>query len=139
MPTQVNTPVVITHNGNSTNYFCYSKHRGNPSNDISVWLVDLDTEVSCFAVCYQSNWHNGINGWGFVTSNIQKLIRIGYNLRNPDLMIAKFVANQNQWHGYPADIRHKPADKPEPTILQEWLIGGYISKAIMSRIKQGQL
>lgn len=139
MPNQVNTPIAITHNGSSTNYLCSSKHRGNPTHDISVWLVDLDAEVTCFTVCYQSGWHNGTNGWSFLASGMQQLLRLGHNLRNQDLLIAKFVTDQNQWHGYPADIRHKPADKPLPTILSAWLAAGHISKALMSRIKQGQL
>lgn len=139
MPYQVDTLIAVAHNGNTTNYFSYSKHRGNPTNDISVWVVDIDTELACFTSCYQNSWHDGLNGWSFIAAGVRQLLRLGHNLRSPELMIAKFVTDQNQWHGYPADIRHKPSDKPLPAILANWLQNGFISKSFMTRIKQGQI
>jgi hypothetical protein len=139
MPYQVDTPIPVSHNGNSTNYIISPKHRGNPTHEISVWIVDTDAEFGCFSECYRNGWHNQINGWSFISGGVRQLLMIGHNLRSPELSIAKFVAGQNLWHGYPADIRHKPADKPLPQILINWLNNGHISKALMARIKQGQL
>jgi len=139
MPNQVNTVAIVTHNGVSTNYYFSPKHRGNPTNEVSVWSVHFDDEFACFTSCYQNYWYTGSNGWGLISSGLRQLLELGYNLRSQSLMIAKFVADQNQWHGYPADVRHKPADKPLPQILEAWFNSGYISKARMSRIKQGQL
>jgi len=139
MPYQVDVPISISYNGNSTNYLFYSKHRGTPTDEISVWVVDFDTELSCFDICYKKGWHNGAYGWGLISAGVNQLLRLGENLRNDQLIIAKFVTDQNQWHGYPADLRHKPADKPLPNILLKWFSERLISKAIMSRIKQGQI
>ena len=139
MPHQVNIPIQVTHNGNTTNYLSSPKHRGNPTNEISVWVVDVDTELGCFTTCYQNGWHNGNSGWSFVAAGILQLLTLGHNLRSPELVIAKFVSGQNLWHGYPADVRHKPADKPLPHILLNWFQNGFISKSLMTRIKQGQL
>lgn len=131
--------VQVAHNGNTVNYLSSPKHRGKPTNDISVWLIDVPAEVACFTTCYQNDWHNGHSGCGFVVAGVQQLLTLGHNLRNPQLVIAKFVTDQNVWHGYPADVRHKPADKPLPPILLRWFQGGFISKSLMTRIKQGQL
>jgi hypothetical protein len=139
MAKKVNKPVQVTHNGNTTNYLVSPKHRGKPTNDVSVWVVDVATEIACFTTCYQSGWHNGHSGWSFVVAGVRQLLTLGHNLRNPQLLIAKFVTDQNQWHGYPADVRHKPADKPLPPILLNWFQNGFISKSLMTRIKQGQL
>lgn len=139
MPFQLNTPIPIDHNENSTQYLISPKHRGHPSHDISVWSIDFDDEVKCFTNCYSNGWHNHSNGWSFIPAGPGQLLMLGRNLRSPELQIAKFVENQNQWHGYPADIRNKPGDKPLPHILINWLHDGHISKSIMTRIKQGQL
>lgn len=136
----VNTPIAVTYQENSTFYLISLKHRGNPTRDISVWSVDHDSEISCFSRCFQNQWHDNTHGWSFMPSiDIKHFQIIGYNLRSPELIIAKFVAGQDFWHGYPADIRHKPTDKPHPKILLSWLTAGHISKATMVRIKQGQL
>lgn len=139
MPYQVNIPISVSHNGTSIIYFSSSKHRGLATNEISVWEIDIDTELICFTSCYQNSWHTGGKGWSFVAGGIRKLSTLGYNLRNQELIIAKFVEDQNQWHGYPADIRHKPGDKPLPNILANWFNNGFISKSLMTRIKQGQI
>lgn len=136
---RVDTPIEILNNTSPTDYLCSSKHRGQPTNDISVWIIDVEQEVECFKACYQNKWHNTITGWSFIFGSSRQLLLLGRNLKNGELRIAKFVINQRQWHGYPADLRYKPSDKPLPNILIEWYKKGYITKTIMTRIKQGQL
>lgn len=134
----VNTAIQVTKNGITVNYFFSPKHRGNATDDISVWTISFDSELSCFSTTFEEGWHNKNNGWGCVAVG-GSLTVLGHNLRNPELIIAKFVVDQNQWHGYPADIRNKPKDKPLPDILSKWLNKGYITKAVLARIKQGQI
>ncbi len=139
MHNEINNSVPITHNGVTTNYFFSSKHRGAPTTDISVWNIGLDDELNCFSNSFENGWHNNGFAWGCIISNFNDLLILGENLRNAELKIAKFVTNQNQWHGYPADVRYKPRDKPLPNILLSWLAKGIISKSLMARIKQGQI
>lgn len=138
MPYQLNDVVQVTHEEATTNYFFSPKHRAAPSDEISVWDVDFDNELLCFTNTFQNGWHNGSNGWG-ILNTLYGLMTLGQNLRNNQLIIAKFVVDQNQWHGYPADVRYKPKDKPLPNILLAWYLGGMISKSLLSRIKQGQI
>lgn len=135
----VDTPILVEHEQNPTNYLVSSKHRGLPTDGISVWLVDMEDELNCFINCYQNKWHNNTNGWGFILGEMRRLILLGRNLKNTELVIAKFVMNQNLWHGYPADLRYKPSDKPLPTILSKWYNDGLITKRTMTRIQQGQI
>jgi hypothetical protein len=138
MPYQINDVAQVNHQEFTTNYFFAPKHRGHPTDEISVWIIDYDSELLCFKSTFQNSWFNATCGWGILAA-LNGLMTLGRNLKNDQLIIAKFVVDQNQWHGYPADIRNKPKDKPLPNILLAWHSSGIISKSLLSRIKQGQI
>lgn len=50
---------------------------------------------------------------------------------------ARFVEDQNVWHGYPVAHWLSPHDKPADPILKLWQVAGYISKATRRRIGKG--
>lgn len=139
MSFKLNASTEIVSNGTSIWYFFSPKHRGLPTTEISVWSINFDDEFACFNYTLAQQWHNGQYGWGFLPLDAFSFSILGRNLRNPNLTIAKFVADQQHWHGYPADIRHKPKDKPLPEILKKWHDEGYITKSYLVRIKQGQV
>ncbi len=139
MPYRIESVVTIKSSETITYYYISPKHRRMPTWDISVWAVSFQHEVDCFRTCYANGWHDGSYGWSFILDGPLNYVLLGHNLRNPNLRIAKFSLNHDRWHGYPADLRNKPADKPIPSILFNWLNNGHISKATMTRIKQGQL
>lgn len=138
MQYRINTPIPIT-GSQPTSYLISKKHRGNPTRDISVWSIVFEAEIECFTSCYTNGWFFETQGWSFLLSDQGGLTTLGHNLRNNDLVIAKFTEDQNCWHGYPADIRNKPHDKPLPSILQVWRNAALITKTTMARIKMGQL
>ena len=135
MAIETNGIELVTYGGNSTQYFFSPKHRGNPTDEISVWIIDHAQELAVFTTCFAQSWIDLFSGWGI----LQPFQVLGENLRNNKLIIAKFVVDQNQWHGYPADVRYKPKDKPNPRILKSWYDDGLINKSTLSRIKQGQI
>ncbi len=135
MAVKTNEKVLVKHGKLSTEYFFSPKHRGNPTDEISVWLITHLEELEVFNTCFANSWIVHSNGWGVSKS----LSLLGENLRNRRLILAKFVFDQNLWHGYPADLRYKPKDKPVPDILMLWYQAGLIDKPTLSRIKQGQI
>lgn len=139
MPFIINTPIDIEDDAGKTQYLISQKHRGQPTDEISIWELSFEEEVDCFSTSHHKGWNSGPTGWGCHLNGAGTLQVLGRNLKNPQLRIAKFVSNQELWHGYPADIRNKPHDKPLPSILSAWFEEKVITKAIMSRIKQGQL
>lgn len=139
MASLINTSVIVKVNETTTTYFYSPKHRGKATHEISVWSVGYPAELACFTQSLQSGWLDVTCGWGIIKDGRQGLAVLGYNLKSPELVIARFVVDQNQWHGYPADVRHKPGDKPTPPILSDWLNNGHISKAFRLRIQRGQV
>ncbi|MCI0449510.1 MAG: hypothetical protein L0Y79_06965 [Chlorobi bacterium] len=98
-------------------------------------------EVECFRLCFRRNWHNGIVGWG-LKPNGSSFDVVGRNALNDELKLAKFVnnvvTNNHNWHGYPADYRNNPQDRPMTWILLLWRNNNIITKTHMRRIKKGQ-
>lgn len=121
-------------------YFISSQHRrtGNPNK--SIWKISFEDEVNCFIQTISNNWKEGLEGWGIklIGTNLQV---IGISNDNNELKLAKFVdgTNTNVWHGYPADYMCKAQDRPNTETLKFWVTEGYITKAKMNKIRQGQL
>jgi len=113
-------------------YRVNSKHRANkPSKNASIWKVPTWREVELFAlsqrdsVCRQTQ-----TSWGCDLNNV-----IGVDLQN-DLFFAKFVVNQNVWHGYPVHPRDN--DIPPDHVLDGWLKSGALTKPQRSKISEGK-
>ena len=120
-------------------YIISSHHRrvnGNPNK--SIWTLTYDEEVECFIFSYCSKWIDDKICWGLAVNGTNLRI-VGRNFDNEDLKLAKFVeANDNLWHGYPADYLRKAQDRPATNTLKDWVSNGYITKAKMSKIRLGQ-
>ncbi len=120
-------------------YFISSQHRnGNPNK--SIWTISLEEEVNCFIQTISNNWKAGVEAWG-IKLNGNTLQVVGISNNKYELKLAKFVdgTNTDVWHGYPADHMYKAQDRPTTEILKLWVTEGYLSKAKMNKIRQGQL
>ncbi|MCL2048834.1 MAG: hypothetical protein FWG87_08910 [Defluviitaleaceae bacterium] len=126
--------------GNGMDYFISPTHRrGSATEHKSIWCITSDDEVNCFKLSVQHGWVSDTTGWGLhiIYNNIR---RLGYNLRNDDLRIAKFIDKNTSgtWHGYPADYVYNKQDCPSDNVLKDWVRKNFINKAGMLRIKQGK-
>ncbi|MDP1622632.1 MAG: hypothetical protein Q8M08_09885 [Bacteroidales bacterium] len=137
MPYQADTEIDLTAKTTS-NYIISSQHRrvGNPNK--CRWTVSFADEVDCFINSINNNWKDGTKAWGMKMINAA-LIVVGLNDDNEELKLAKFIdgTGKNVWHGYPADYANRSQDRPTNTILQMWVVNGYISKAKMTKINRG--
>ena len=106
----------------------------------SQWTIPPQDEEACFNISLKNNWLHNESCWGLHIVN-NKADLIGYSplpAKDP-LKIAKFVVDQqNNWHGYPVAPWKNPYDKPDQTILMNWLDSGYISKSSMAKIHRGK-
>ncbi|MBP6038834.1 MAG: hypothetical protein KA523_01405 [Flavobacterium sp.] len=124
----------------TSNYIISSQHRRRGNMNKSIWLIDFNEEVNCFIESITNNWKNGLEAWGlrYVNTNLNV---VGLSSMNDELKLAKFVDgnNTNVWHGYPANHMANSQDRPTTEILKNWVNDGYITKAKMNKIRQGQL
>lgn len=124
----------------TSNYIISSQHRRTGNMNKSVWLIDFNEEIECFIQTITNNWKNGLEAWGLRTEN-SSLKVLGLSSMKDELKLAKFVdgTKTNVWHGYPANHMANSQDRPTTEILKNWVSGGYITKAKMNKIRQGQL
>lgn len=104
-------------------YAIKNDHR-NGSRSKSQWITTLEEEVAAFEDAYGSNWisRSGKHAWGlhFVDGKPHILgIASANSSRRERLRLAKFVRNMapSFWHGYPANYRRKPQDRPPVVVL----------------------
>ncbi len=123
----------------TSNYIISSQHRRTGNSNKSLWIIDFEAEVLCFIDTVNNNWIEGCEAWGLKIENAT--LQVVGVLNNRELKLAKFVdgTNSNVWHGYPADHMTKSQDRPTTGILKSWVTQGFISKAKMNKIRQGQL
>lgn len=121
-------------------YIASSQHRqaGHPIK--SIWRINIDDEVNCFANSIKQQWVVGAIAWGIqFIGGIMSVL--GHSPDGDELKIAKFIDgnNRNCWHGYPANILSNPHDIPSTKVLAQWVESGFITKAKMSKIRQGKI
>lgn len=121
-------------------YIISSQHRRTGNINKSVWLIDFNEEINCFIQTINKNWKDGVEAWGLKYEN-SNLKVLGLSSMKDELKLAKFVDgnNKNVWHGYPANHMSNSQDRPTTEILKKWVDEGYITKAKMNKIRQGQL
>jgi len=139
MPYRQDTEIVLQDTVPSK-YFISSQHRRTGNKHKSIWTISLEEEVNCFIQTISNNWKVGFEAWG-IKLNQKTLHVVGLSNNNNELKLAKFVGgiNTNLWHGYPADHMYKAQDRPTTEILKLWVAEGFITKAKMNKIRQGQL
>ncbi|KAF2342278.1 hypothetical protein [Flavobacterium tistrianum] len=121
-------------------YIISSQHRRTGNMNKSIWLIDFKEEIDCFIQTISNNWKDGVEAWGLKHEN-SNLKVLGLSSMKEELKLAKFVDGnkKNVWHGYPANHMANSQDRPTTEILKKWVDLGYITKAKMNKIRQGQL
>ena len=122
-----------------TRYFFASQHRGRKNDHKSKWIISLSEEFECFQRTCNNSWIGNCSGWGLHIQN-DRVEYLGKNNQEVKLRIAKFVDKHSDgtWHGYPADYMVKIQDRPDETILKDWVYKRYIDKVCMARILCGK-
>lgn len=123
-------------------YHPLSKHRGRPSQGITVWTVKLPEEVACFTGALNSGWLASPPGWGMQQGSDKHLVKLGKNVANDALKFAKFVSSlaplASTWHGYPCDYQRNAQDRPPAEILLRWREMEAIEKHQVLKIRRGK-
>ena len=118
------------------------KHRvATPSENLSIWQVDYQSEVQCFIDSIDSSYAVGHRAWGFISSPPFSKLGIGkFSNEITELFMAKFVDGDknDKWHGYPCYYK-RVADTPPKSVLTRWVKEEIITKKQMSKISQRQI
>lgn len=129
----------VNHIVGSTTYSIVLYHR-NGNRDKSQWTISQTSEVQAFTHALNSNWISGESAWGVfpvVTSPTHLGLAVD---RETQLVIAKFVFNENQnyWHGYPANHIENEKDIPDESVLSKWIENSVLPVAKISKIGKGK-
>lgn len=123
-------------------YTMIGYHRGNPSNEKSVWdtrEVSIKEEYECFVKAYRNNWiyYKSNKKFLFGVKDNYGKIGTGKLPHRKNLHVAKFKCDtQNiQFHGYPVD-HTRIHDKVPLDILRIWRSKDIITKIQMSRMSR---
>ena len=126
-------------------YIWNMQHRnGNPNK--SQWIINHSQEINVFEYSYESVW---------ISQNRDKRVSWGLYLVNGNpsvlgqtamyctlplkvVLIAKFIEGTQAWHGYPANYRCNPQDRPCTQILKNWRNCGHIEKSEVAKIRSGK-
>lgn len=115
------------------------QHRNtNYAQTKSQWTISQTDETHCFASASSNGWGTLAGCWGiFVPGGVPE--QLGVSPRSEfELFLAKFVVDQDQWHGYPVAHWLSPWDKPPPQVLRAWVEIGYINRAKFAKIHKGR-
>jgi len=141
----------------SCTYSPYVKHRDGTGTK-SQWdaAITQDKEFELFKNSLSNKWvkveqfkhkkkkfmrllsPNG-RGWGLNLED-EDLKELG-TLKDGETKVKVCVfeeGNPNLWHGYPADLKNKQ-DRPLDHVLKKWRDAKYITKAVINKVKKGQL
>jgi len=122
-------------NGNSY-YVFVPYHHGRPTADKSVWQITNDDEFSIFLLSINNSWIKESYSWShFLEAN--QIRPVGVNFHGEDLYFGKFINENAESHGYPADYRRKIQDRPPVEILLIWEKLGVIKSHHISKILRG--
>lgn len=121
---------------NGKRYRINEQHRrGNPRK--SQWTVKEDNELDIFACSLKKNWVSLCQYYSYgllIRDNVKE--KLGESIDKQDLYIAKFICNQNLWHGYPCGDKPEDLEKISDNTLQSWK--DYFSKKEILRMLKGQ-
>lgn len=124
--------------GNPGVYTPNPQHRNAAyANQKSQWTIPIPDEYTCYNTATASGWCGAQCGWGL---HLEQGVPapVGSSSRANQLYIAKFVQDQNVWHGYPIAHWLSPFDKPSDATLQSWEASGFINRATRARIYRGK-
>ena len=120
-------------------YFIHPKHRGSPTDEICTWTIPLDDEVALFEAALPAVRSSGQMCWAAEPGG-RRLRAVGINGHKESLFFGKFVdgSSMSVWHGYPADYRRRPHDRPPISVLQVWVMQGLLQKHHVAKISGGK-
>jgi hypothetical protein len=121
-------------------YTPHDKHRDQTPN-ASQWTVTRGEEAASFAQASTQQWGTHEVLWGLhLVANAPAVL--GYDVLagsgRVEVMIAKFVENQGDWHGYPVAHWIGTNDKPNIDTLDDWLAQNLINATVRSKIYRGK-
>lgn len=103
----------------------------------SQWRISTQEESDCYENAVARNWIEADSYWGLHVRGVAPSI-LGVAPSNDSLYIAKFVCDQDNWHGYPVAHWLSPYDKPQIGVLTSWEQSGLINRAKKARIHRGK-
>lgn len=103
----------------------------------SQWKISVAEESQCYQTAVIKRWLGGESYWGLHIQGVVPCV-LGVAPSNDSLYIAKFVSNQDVWHGYPVAHWLSPYDRPRIAVLADWVANGYINRAKKARIHRGK-
>jgi hypothetical protein len=104
----------------------------------SQWTVQVAEEVAIFTNVHTSSWIEAGVGWGVYYNN-GAIDYLGIAQDHiTQVFLAKFVSDQNTWHGYPADHQRNRKDIPPPSITKRWLQNNILPRAKVRKILRGE-
>ena len=118
-------------------YFVHPKHRGRPTKNRCTWIISVLEEVALFRKVIPVLCRPGEIYWAAEAEG-RRLRTVGINVHRESLIFAKFVDDSAIWHGYPADYRKQPQDRPPIPVLQNWETQGLLKKHHIAKISGGK-
>jgi hypothetical protein len=103
----------------------------------SQWTIPVADETLCYTHANAQGWCGADKGWGLHLSAAGPA-QLGVSPQQFHLFIAKFVQDQNVWHGYPVAHWLSPFDKPSADTLKAWEDRGLINRATKAKIYRGK-
>lgn len=119
-------------------YVVHPHHRSlDHASKKSQWIISVQDETVCYVNAVQEGWLANDSYWGLHIKDVDPIV-LGSAPTQTKLFIAKFVSNNDDWHGYPVAHWLSPFDKPAMSILQAWENAGYINRAAKAKIHRGK-
>ena len=109
-------------------------HR-QPSSGHSQWEISEQDEISCFVNSESSGWIGNERGWGLHDVR-ETIVYLGTDRETDERTFhAKFIDNaaSGVWHGFPASRK----DRPDESILKDWLIKGLVRTKAIKQLSKG--
>lgn len=107
------------------------------ANQKSQWTITIPDEHACYNIATTLGWCGADCGWGLHLA-AGGPAPLGVSPQAYQLYIAKFVQDQNVWHGYPVAHWLSPFDKPSGETLAAWEASGFINRATRAKIYRGK-
>jgi hypothetical protein len=125
-------------------YKIHSEHRWRGDfRKKSRWTITTDDEYGCFCDCHpRAGWFDGDIGWGLHIRNTRpvvlgKFVPRGGDPDHPeDTSFAKFVSQNDKWHGFPINLKR---DEIPDDVVDKWFEQGLIWEHELRWIKQGAI